>query len=355
MRGGASVAATGDDHRERAACYVLVALALAIGLTPHVAHSIAVGRIEFFFGAWDEDFYGLRALTAPFSTQYGPNRFASEAAFTALVRLTNSVDAAYILADALFPTIILLLAYASARRLFGRWGAFAGALFLVAATDLLCCGHIAIVPFEPRLMAWMRQLPMGVRTLFVDNYSTFLYVTRTPEPQVSWVALYGLLAALFHFDSRLPAVRVAAVLGAACVAAATPFLYAPIAVTVPALLLTGAVIQWLVAQNNRDRRWALMLVLLLALSLSSSGIVIAAIGAGASGGLFASRLPILAPSVVIGIFGLGWAVRHWAAWKSEPAFFWWAAAGFAYPVFILNQQIVTGTMTQPHLFERTTS
>jgi hypothetical protein len=343
-----------------------VALALfvaTLGLLPHLRFSLLVGEPAYFFSAYDEDQYSLWALAG--GGPLFPHRWLSSAALTLLAKLAGgSWSLALMLADAVFPAACAWLAFHLAGQLTRRrLLRLSLALGLLFAQELLSFGCWTIWqsgdvlgvtrPESPvyDVRSVRESAPRWLQAVWPDYASPFLTQFRTPEPQISRIVFFALLAGLLA-ACRDPAegrpARAPVVLGllANAVLAGTYFSQAAAIVVVEGLL--GVTL--LACRRSSLARVVLTLALVGGASLAVGALAYWSHG-NALGLSFPSRLPVLTPAVVgslAGLLVLGTVLRR--SWDRDvlPV----AVACFGTVLVLTNQQLLTGRMVLSGTWER---
>ena len=186
----------------------LVLFVVILGLLPHVRFSLLVGEPTHFFSAYDEDGYSLWALGG--GGPHYPHRWLSSAALVLLSKLSGgSWNLALVLADAVFPAACAVLAWILVgqltRRRLLRLSLALGLLFAQELFSLGCwtiwqTGDVLGVTTPDSPVYDLRVLremgPRWLLWLWPDYASPFLTLFRTPEPQISRIVLFAMLAAL---------------------------------------------------------------------------------------------------------------------------------------------------------------
>jgi hypothetical protein len=339
-----------------------VLFVVVLGLLPHVRFSLLVGEPTCFFSAYDEEQYSFWALGGGGPLQ--PDRWLSSAALVLLSKLCGgSWNLALVLADVVFPAACALLAWSLVGHLTRRpLLRLLLALVLLFAQELLSLGCwtiwqsgdvLGVTTAESRVydLRFLRGLaPPWLLSLWPDNASAFLTQFRTPEPQVSRVVLFAILAVLLATCRGSPGQRPSralVVLGFLLNAAlvGTYFSQAAAAVVFEGLLSLALLA---CRRSNRAR---------IAGGFAAVGAASLFVGALAHwsargyGVTFASRLPVLAPSVVgalAGLLLLGTVLRGFRDRDLYPV----AAACFGSVLALTNQQLLTGRMVLTSTWER---
>jgi hypothetical protein len=342
----------------------LVAFVVLLGLLPHLRFSLLIGEPTFFISAYDEPAYALWAFEG--GGPVLPHRWLSSLVMVALSRLGGGGwGTALVLADAVLPTLCALFAwqlvgYVTRRRLLRLLLAimllFAQELFSLGCwtiwqvRDPLAVASPTSGPFDLRQLR--AEAPPWLAALWPDYATPFLTLFRTPEPQLSLVVLYWLLAILLELgdDALAPRRRqlLVAVGGALNLLLVGTYFFTASALVAVETALAGTLAVW--GRSNSAR-----LVGALAATGAAStiaGVVAFHSGANAQGYSFASRLPILTPSTLTAALGLLILValrrKPGTLERGLPL----AAACFAAVLMLTNQQLLTGRMISTRDWER---
>jgi hypothetical protein len=343
----------------------LLALFVAVlGVLPHLRFSLLIGEPAFFVSAYDEPAYALWAFEG--GGPFLPHRWLSSLVLVALSRLGGGGwGIALVLADVLFPAFCALLAwrlagYVTRRRLLR----LVLALGLLFAQELFSLGCWTIwkvqdplgVPTPASVSLDARQLralaPQWLAALWPDYGAPFLTLFRTPEPQLSLVLLYGLLAILLELgdDSLAPRHRralLAAGLTANLLLVGTYFFTASALVAVEAAYGLA-----LAAWGRRDLARRVGALGAIGAVSTLAGVLAFHSGTTAQGYSFSSRLPVVTPSTLAAAAGLLSLVALRRRPDTAGAGLPLAAACFGAVLLLTNQQLVTGRMISTRDWER---
>jgi hypothetical protein len=343
-----------------AAAFVLFVVVL--GLLPHVRFSLLVGEPTYFFSAFDEEQYSFWALGGGGPTQ--PHRWLSSAALALLSNLSGSWNFALILADVAFPAACAVLAWSLVgyltrrpllRLLLALVLLFAQELFSLGCWTIWQFGDVlGVTTAESRVydLRFLRAIaPPWLLSLWPDNTSPFLTQFRTPEPQVSRVVLFAILAVLLATGRASPGQRpsrTGVTLGLLLNAVlAGAYLSQAAAIVVLEGLLSLAL---LACQRSNLAR-----IVAAFAAVGASSLLVGALAYWSDGnalGLsFASRLPVLTPSVIgsfAGLLLLATVLRRSRGRDLYPV----AAACFGTVLVLTNQQVLTGRMVLISTWER---
>ncbi len=311
-----------------------VLVSLFAGL-PHILHSSAQGRVSQFMYSADEDYYGGAMIV---SGEVAGHRPLSDLTFRAMVWvLDGRVQVAAIVADLIFPFLACLLCFALVRQIVTSfWIRLSVTATILFANDLFSMGTVPL--WERSVVRGLREAlgEMGPQLLAVSNsYSSQLF--KTPDPQISMVCLFGLLAYLVRFVQISSALETRDLLrlhfGVLVLTLAQP----------PIVIVSLVLVFWtgmLLLGSKRQ----------LATALVASSVVGAAVwllrifllGDSHQHMIFESRLPVLSPAVmaaVLGLVGAGFVRRR----GLEPLACV-AVASWLTVLTAMEQQVITGRM-----------
>lgn len=327
----------------------LVGAVIIFGLLPHLIFSLLHGELLYFLGAWDEDFYGLDAVESGFAYAQHPSRFLSSLALNGLHSLFGrSVDAMYIASDILFPSACLLSAYYLAMPLVeSKVERSLASLVLVLGAELLSVSSLVLPPWVLNVPLLIQLVPENWQFLLVDNRYTFLYLFRSPEPQFSTAFLFLSLGAMIRIsetDWHQKSVWTVLV-GTALV---SPVLYGPVWVTILLAALSLPLLALLTGDRARLGRVGAVSALYAASAIAWSFYQ----GEAIASPVFESRWPLLSVSVLTSVClcAFMFTQRRLFDWFSNLP--WLAVACSAFPALILNQQVLTGRMIMPQVWEK---
>ena len=341
----------------------LVLFVVVLGLLPHVRFSLLVGEPTYFFSAYDEEQYSFWALGGGGPNQ--PHRWLSSAALVLLSKLSGgSWNLALVLADAVFPAACAVLAWSLVghltrrpplRLLLALGLLFAQELFSLGCWTIWQFGDVlGVATAESRVydIRFVRGIaPHGLLSLWPDYSSPFLTQFRTPEPQISRVALFAILAVLLATCRASPGhrpSRAGVILGVLLNAGlAGTYLSQAAAIVVLEGLLSLALLAC--------RRSNLARIVGGFAAVGAASLLVGALAywsdRNALGVSFASRLPVLTPSVIgaaAGLLLLTTVLRRSRGRDQYPV----AAACFGTVLVLTNQQVLTGRMVLASTWER---
>ncbi|MFN8093754.1 MAG: hypothetical protein U0599_16345 [Vicinamibacteria bacterium] len=342
---------------------LLVLFVVLLGLLPHLRFSLLVGEPTYFFSAFDEEQYSFWALGGG-----GPNfphRWLSSAGLWLLSKLAGgSWNLTLILADAVFPAGCAVLAWIVVghltRRPLLRLVVTLGLLFAQEFFSLGCwtiwqSGDVlGVTSAESRAydLRHLRELAPGWLTpLWPDYGSPFLTQYRTPEPQISRAALFAILAALLaacRTTPGRPSSRAVLVLGLLLNAG---LLGTYLSQAAAIIVLEGLLALALLACRRSDLARIVGGFAAVGTASLLAGTLVYVSDRNALGLSFASRLPVVTPSVVVALAGLAFLGVSWRH-SRERALYPVAAACFGTVLALTNQQVITGRMILASTWER---
>jgi hypothetical protein len=260
-----------------------------------------------------------------------------------LYRLTGSYEAALVLADAFVPLVTSLCAYWLAASLLHTTSArlllVVGLLF---GQDLLSLGNLAVFSNPEISSSALRNLFGSYGATLVPSYETsYLSIFRTPEPQTSYAVFFIGLGLLIRILMDRTETSIGKLMAALCAAnALLPFIYIPLSLPFLFLQAGVSVLLWI---DDRRRTGVAVGVLTV---IVAGAIVIAMQSRSEFVGtqVVVSRLPIITPSVLLGLIGiLAWTIRFIRR-PPPDALLWFCLVLFALPIVLCNQQILTNRM-----------
>jgi hypothetical protein len=325
----------------------------AIALSFAIVFLGAVWAVTRFSLDWGEFLWTQRAFDEPFyfwnlardglTFDY---RFWGGLLGLALLRLGASFD---VMTEA-YAFVVPSLCLASAWVLAGVWERdttikrLVWALGLLMAFDLLSGSDQAVFPEAPAA-ALARTFDMP-RVLKPDLMNFFIFCRR-PEQQSSFVVLFLYLSGLFgSFLTGRPRLYWAVCL-------ATPLLvlvYVNVAIIAAMMFVMLSAVALVIYRRPVGRAFAFALIGLAVAVVAIS--LVPTTGTSATRGVFASHLPMLRPSIVFAVIGLG-ALAFEIRRHAYPflARHWVALACFSIPLITLNQQVITGRAVLPQNWE----
>lgn len=332
---------------------LLIALFFGVlGVLPHILFSLNTGMLAYMEYAWDENTY-VRLAMQPYGTML--YRYLGFGAFEFIYKLSgHHLSLAMILSDFIFPAIAAIVAVAIVRLAgYARFrDIFMAASLLLVSGAVLCMGDpnfwgkwmMKISPFA------MSDMPQAVRMWVPNQLVTFFPLFRTPDPQVSFVILFLTLLTLILYVERGGRHFLA---GLVFLLFLMPFIYITTAI---ATLLTAGACGFFGFVLYRSRKYAGLMAGFATASVFYALCYFSVTEeSNASGFIFSSRLPVLTPSVLMGIAGCLYVLRrNWQSivnGKPIQERYILAMALFFVPVAVLNQQLITGHMIQAKNWE----
>lgn len=332
--------------RKLAAPAFLVLFVALLGLLPHLYLTVRVDDLTFFKGAYDEDTYYLFMLRGV----YDIYRAISHFSIRFLYEITGfSSDLTLIAADVILPAIIAAASYYLAAQLASDWRIrLLLASIVIFSQDILSVSNLSV--WEPgNILAeqFRGLLASWGPTLVPDSTTSYVTLFRTPEPQIAYcieIAIIGLLIRLGSRDVGLRSGEWAALAGLSVM---LPFTY--VFVALPTLMLEMTMVPALLLCRHRDA--AIRLALIAACTVAI--FVGAAFASRASEDvLFASRLPVVTPAILASVLLLLLGSAGVIYWRRGDVIAWMGLCLLAVPVFLSNQQVLTGYMFSARDWER---
>jgi hypothetical protein len=322
------------------------AVAGIAGVIPFVCFSVDVGKYLFFENAWDESFYELVINGKIANWNSYPWRVLAELPSW---MVGGSGLPSAMLSDVMWPALVVLSAGYLALVVTRGWLSLMLVIFLlVFGSDILAFNSSAIYPVYLTVTSVLKLLTLDARRYFSDPFVSFLYLYRTPEPQLSLPVYFLHLAIMVEFIRR-PAHRllhwvVLAIVGFAAVNSYTFFAAASLA--------TGGIGALSLIFIRRLKVAAGVFILTLLLSFHLVWQVVGSHSGEASATVFASSLPMITPSLIYALvlFPLfAFALRDKITVDAEVSF---GLALYLVPFATMNQQVITGVMFQTLNWER---
>lgn len=318
-----------------------------LGALPHILFSIDVGEFSFLKSAWDEDFYVLRALD---DVSYLHRTFSQFVIQKLTALNSGNVDIMLVMIDVLVPVLATVLSIFIVRRagIEKNTYVFLSVCLLLFSLTFLAGSNRSffgnIVAFHP----WgFPNLPEGWRVFFPNLMTTFFHLYKTPEPQLSFLIQLLFFANLLSYTQTKSRV-VLICLFALCLT--LPFIYVTISLS---LLVFLGIFSFLNMIHFRQRDGVLLFITSLFVLFY---VCFFLFGQGLndtnSSFIFKSHLPIITPSVFWGVLGIGGFIFYFKnkrdQIKQQDIL---ALCCFIVPLFVLNQQIITGHMIQSRNWE----
>ena len=328
---------------------LVFSLAIITGLAgaiPHILFQYNLGDENYYQGAWDESFYML-AMSEEITDW---NNYPARRVAQILLNLAGGPGPMFaLLSDVVWPVLIILTAGILVLTLTrGTLIVIPAVILVVFSSDILGFNSSAIYPPNFTLSNLFHDLPLDVRRFISDPYVSFLYIFRTPEPQLS-LPIYFCYLTVITRCIRQPSLNtfdwiLIAIISFACINAYVFFAIGGLIIGILACTALFLVKQW-------SKGVGLLLILVscgiwLGFQLFSSHTD------EANAVIFSSSLPMLAPSMIYGgilaiIFA--WVFRHNLKQNANLIF---AIFCLLMPFATLNQQVFTGIMIQTLNWER---
>jgi len=315
------------------------------GVLPHLFFAFDTGEHTFFQAASDESFYAL-VLDGRIANW---NDYPIRVLDKLLISATGGANFySALLSDVIWPALAALAAGYLALKLVRGWALIVPlTLALLFGSDILGINSSLIYPATATISSYLRTMPLDYRKLFSDPVTSFLYIYRTPEPQLSLAFFFCYFAIVIRTLAKVDLQKYDwLVLGGAGLICTLiyPFFAA-------ATLMVGGVagLSLILAHRWFDALTCFGIVAVCALGF---GILMVLSHAGeADATRFASSLPIFAPSIVYGLALLGGAFLFRRKLRGD-APLWFALGCCLIPLVTLDQQLITGTMVQTINWER---
>jgi len=325
---------------------VFAAICAALGLMPHLLIMYQVGPGTFYQGAWDEAFYLLTLHEEGTSWNDYPLkqlvRFCIEA-------LNPELRTTALVFDGLLPFAIVLSAGVLARRLVVSPIAIIAVCFLLAfGTDILSLNSSVTFLSKFSLSYWLREWSIFERQFFLDAYATFLGIYRTPEPQLSLPFFYLHLAALISFIS-MPKNLVRTTIPLLFTSLACTAIYSFFSLAALAFNLAAFIALLIGGERQKLRSMGLILGLSIA---GTVAVLMLYYSTESSAALFQSRLPEISTGMIYGVIGVLLVLLKKRSRALNDSRLLFSLALLMFPLFALNQQVVTGWMVQALNWER---
>ncbi|MDO9414063.1 MAG: hypothetical protein Q7T81_15950 [Pseudolabrys sp.] len=328
---------------------LVVGTAVCVGLAgalPHLFFSFDTGKLNFFENAWDESFYALVMSGKVASWNDYPIRVL-EQLFLVATNGPNFISA--LLSDMIWPAAVVMAAGFLALTIVRGWVAVVPALFcIIFASDIFAFNSSIIHPSFLTISGALKLLSVDVRKLFSDSFVPFLYLYRTPEPQLSLPFFFLYFALIIRFF-RQGNLKLKDWILLSCGALICVLIY-PFFATASLILGGLCAVALLLARRGRAGFGVLGITAICAVLFAF--LLMRSHSGEASATRFASSLPMLAPSLIYSLILLpafAWHFRHKLGRDAELHF---ALLCYLVPFATLNQQIVTGMMFQTVNWER---
>lgn len=339
--------------------FIIIGTAFIIGMMgimPHVVFSINMGEISYFKSAYDEEYYILQAI----GLGSRPDRLIS-AFFVKIIYLIagRNVEHTLIIADFIFPIFCYIAAFFLASVIVsGALQRILLALLFLFGQEFLSLGSSAIWNDETtiwNLSFWRSQFGSWGE-MIIPYYSTaYFSLFRSPEPQVSWIVLFGYLGFFvkYFINQRHGALRWNGILSLFVLDTLLAFSYIFIALSVEITKFIFAIYLWLVGNKKASlyisSSCLYWLIITLTIYLTDLNEAISS-----TSFVFHSRLPIVTPSVLLSILMIFIAIILIFIRKKNKNNYelFLSVVTLTMPVILTNQQIVTGMMISAKEWER---
>ena len=331
--------------------YVL-SLALFVGMMgvlPHVLYSLDIGKLSFFKGAWDEDFYVLWSLLQEDKDLY---RLFGATIIRALYTVfQNDISLTLMTIDFVVPAIVTVLASYIVYHggITSRSGLLVGSFLMLFAITFFAGTNRAVLSNLVALTPWgYVGLSQEWRMFFPNLMVTFFHLYKTPDPQFSYIVQFGFFAAILRYAQTQKPVYLFTI---TILCLVLPFVYISVSLALLIFLIGYVFVN--ILWNFRKEYLYLLCATLCASGYFISFFILGAYSETRVSFIFESHVPLVTPSVIWGIAGLGGMLflhkrtllqvfketditqRHLLA-----------ICCFAMPVLLLNQQLITGVMVR---------
>ena len=309
------------------------------GLFPHLRWSLEMNQWTWFFNSYDEGYYAWGSIS-----EFTVNRALSYLIMHLLYWLSGgNSQTTMVVADFLFPLGVTLAVCYLVRPLFTRpSGMMAGAFFILVSAE---CGALrsTAIPHSGFYNYLRSEVTVGNTWLAdiiqIGNPTLTFWIFRTPEPQISCILMFFALGLAMRLILSKPPHSKRKVLLLAVSSLITGMGYLFCALTLGGSLTLAAFIT--AKSDQRTSRilgasGILCLTACIGFSLYAAGQI------GGSSFIFASHQPVVMISIILGFLAVAAILlRHWK--RLQPLHLFAIALGLT-PLFIANQQLVTGHM-----------
>lgn len=335
---------------------ILIAIFIGImGIMPHIMFSMKMGEISYFKSAYDEDYYINQAING----NSGHYRLLSAFLINLLYFIVgNNLESTLIFADFIFPffcgiaagLIAHLLAHNTLTKILI-------VIFLLFGQELLSLGSSAIWQEQTQTTTWSLAFwrsqwsPWG--EMVIPDYSTsYFSLFRSPEPQISWIVLFGYIAFLVRFLTKHQGIIERWYFAIVFFLLNTLLIFSYIFISLPLIifLFISASILWLWCyQKNAfyliaSCAYITFINLLIYLGFKSS--------TGSTSLIFNSRLPIITPAVLLSFIALTLIISLRRNLKIDKMRLSLSVTSLSIPIILTNQQLLTGIMVSTKEWER---
>lgn len=325
-----------------------------MGIMPHIVFSINMGEISYFKSASDEEYYILQAI----DLGSRPDRLISAVLAKIIYLLAGkNVENTLIIADFIFPFFCCIAAFFLASVIVsGALQRILLALLFLFGQEFLSLGSSAIWNDQTtmwNLNFWRSQFGSWGK-IIIPYYSTsYFSLFRSPEPQVSWIVLFGYLGFFVKYfvNQRHVALRWTGILSLFLLDTLLAFSYIFIALSVEITKFIFAIYLWFVGNKKESiyisSSCLYWLIITLTIYLTDLNEAISS-----TSFVFHSRLPIVTPSVLFGFLIILVAINLIKERNKENYKLFFSLVTLTIPVILTNQQIVTGMMISAKEWER---
>lgn len=354
MTSGSNLQETGDTPEVQQASRgmrvgLVIGMAVCVGLAgalPHLFFSFDTGKLNFFENAWDESFYALVMSGKVANWNDYPIRILEQL----LLAATNGPNfMSALLSDMIWPAAVVMAAGFLALTIVRGWILVVPALFcIIFASDIFAFNSSIIHPSFLTISGALKSISVDVRKLFSDSFVPFLYLYRTPEPQLSLPFFFVYFALIIRF-LRQDNLQLKDWIVLSCGALICVLIY-PFFATASLMLGGLCAVAFLLARRGATGFGVLGVTAICAALFAF--LIMRSHTGEASATRFASSLPMFAPSLIYSLILLpvfAWHFRHKLGRDAELHF---ALLCYLVPFATLNQQIVTGMMFQTVNWER---
>lgn len=336
---------------------VVIGTALIIGvmgIIPHIVFSINMGEVSYFKSAYDEEYYILQAI----DLGSRPDRLISAVLVKIIYLLAGkNVENTLIIADFIFPFFCYIAAFFLASVIVsGALQRILLALLFLFGQEFLSLGSSAIWNDQTtmwNLNFWRSQFGSWGE-IIIPYYSTaYFSLFRSPEPQVSWIVLFGYLGFFVKYfvNQRHVALRWTGILSLFLLDTLLAFTYIFIALSVEIIKFIFAICLWFVGNKKESiyissscLYWFIITLTIYLTDLNEA--------ISSTSFVFHSRLPIVTPSVLLSLLMIFIAINFIKKINKNDYKLFFSLVTLTIPVILTNQQILTGMMISAKEWER---
>lgn len=317
-----------------------------LGIYPHMLFGFHTGLHTPYQGAWDELLYLLTLYDElPEWNSYPVKRLLA----SVISALEPSKRIFAILADFLLPMIAATSAGILALHLFRNpIPVLTCAFALLFGSEIFEFNSSVLSIRGVSLQSIFSGMTIFQKQFFVDAYSSFLSLYRTPEPQLSisffFIHLAGLIAFVSNSSIRVKIFVPLLLSSIICAGIYAFFSLASLALSfaaIFALLVSG------------DRKYIISIICTTLVGLVSTLFVVFNYYSNeANSMLFNTRYPMISLGALYGLLAIGWLFFHYKITVFRNATLLFSFCLFSFPILVLNQQLITGVMIQSLNWER---